>query len=393
MNYVTCGYEPRRALEIFEELCAIPHGSGNERGIADYIAAFADKNGLFCLRDETGNVFVRKNASLGFEDHGAILLQGHMDMVCEKNADSDHDFERDGLDLRVIDGYLWANGTTLGADNGIAVAMMLALLETDEHPALECLFTVEEETGLAGAKGFDCSPVTAKIMINLDSEGDGQVIAAEHILQKYRKELNDWGELPQADTGNIVKKNKAIDQLVAETTELKRERDVLTAELTISKDHVVKYKRLATDIEANLRMTRSMVARLKNALARHTSAVAVEKIMEDQYKINAGEFGSVASVSEIQKEVKAIKKADVPKYSAKEIADREQAYKTAMAKGETAEKEKNYADALIHYWKATEFKPDSAEVQKSLARVYLIRRDFANARDHYRNLSGVLTDL
>ena len=177
MNYVTCGYEPRRALEIFEELCAIPHGSGNERGIADYIAAFADKNGLFCLRDETGNVFVRKNASPGFEDHGAILLQGHMDMVCEKNADSDHDFERDGLDLRVIDGYLWANGTTLGADNGIAVAMMLALLETDEHPALECLFTVEEETGLAGAKGFDCSPVTAKIMINLDSEEEWQITA------------------------------------------------------------------------------------------------------------------------------------------------------------------------------------------------------------------------
>ena len=150
MNYVIKNYEPKRVFEIFEDLCAIPHGSGNESGIADYIAAFAEKNGLFCLRDETGNVFVRKNATKGYEDVDAIMLQGHMDMVCEKNADSDHDFERDGLKLKVVDGFLWADGTTLGADNGIAVAMMLALLDTCEHPTLECLFTVEEETGLAG---------------------------------------------------------------------------------------------------------------------------------------------------------------------------------------------------------------------------------------------------
>lgn len=177
MNYVVNGYEPKRVFEIFEELCAIPHGSGNESGIADYIAAFADKNGLFCLRDEVGNVFLRKNATEGYEDVPAIMLQGHMDMVCEKNADVEHDFERDGLKLRVIDDYLWADGTTLGADNGIAVAMMLALLETNDHPTLECLFTVEEETGLAGAQGFDCSPVTAKRMINLDSEEEWQITA------------------------------------------------------------------------------------------------------------------------------------------------------------------------------------------------------------------------
>lgn len=177
MEYVIKGREPKRAFEIFEELCAIPHGSGNEKGIADYIEKFATERRLFILRDSTGNVFLRKNATEGYENTAPIMLQGHMDMVCEKNSDSAHDFLRDGLTLKVIDGMLWADGTTLGADNGIAVAMMLALLETDGHPTLECLFTVEEETGLAGAKGFDCAPVTAKKMINLDSEEDWQITA------------------------------------------------------------------------------------------------------------------------------------------------------------------------------------------------------------------------
>lgn len=177
MNYVTNGYSPKEVLEIFEDICAIPHGSGNESGVADYIEGFARSRGLFCLRDTTGNVFVRKEATDGYESIPAIMLQGHMDMVCEKNADSDHDFEKDGLTLKIKDGCLWADGTTLGADNGIAVAMMLALLDTDKHPRLECLFTVEEETGLGGAKGFDCSSVTARKMINLDSEEEWQITA------------------------------------------------------------------------------------------------------------------------------------------------------------------------------------------------------------------------
>lgn len=177
MNYVTSGYSPKEVFEIFEDICAIPHGSGNESGVADYIEKYAKSRGLFCFRDSTGNVFVRKEAAPGYENTPAIMLQGHMDMVCEKNADSDHDFEKDGLTLHIKDGCLWANGTTLGADNGIAVAMMLALLDTDKHPRLECLFTVEEETGLGGAKGFDCTPVTAKKMINLDSEEEWQITA------------------------------------------------------------------------------------------------------------------------------------------------------------------------------------------------------------------------
>ena len=199
---VTYGYEPREALEIFEDLCAIPHGSGNEKGVADYIEKFANTRGLFCLRDETGNVFIRKNATAGYENTPAILFQGHMDMVCEKNADSDHDFEKDALKLYVKDGFLWADGTTLGGDNGIAVAMMLALLDTDAHPTLECLFTVEEETGLAGAKGFDCSPVTAKKMINLDSEEEWLITAG--CAGGCRTEVDFYHTPVEAEVGDVT---------------------------------------------------------------------------------------------------------------------------------------------------------------------------------------------
>lgn len=177
MSYIVKGYKNQRVFEIFEDLCAIPHGSGNEVGIADYIEHFVSDPGLECDRDDTGNVFVRKGAAAGYEDIPPLLLQGHMDMVCEKNDGVEHDFEKDALELFVENGLLGARGTSLGGDNGIAVAMMLALLCTDKHPTLECLFTVEEETGLTGAKGFDCSKITAKRMINLDSEEENTVTA------------------------------------------------------------------------------------------------------------------------------------------------------------------------------------------------------------------------
>ncbi|MBR2440725.1 MAG: hypothetical protein IKB25_11050 [Lentisphaeria bacterium] len=212
-----------------------------------------------------------------------------------------------------------------------------------------------------------------------------ELLENQALVQRFRKELNEWGDVPQTETGDIVKKNKAIDELVAETADLRKERDVLTTELTISKDNVVKYKRLATDIEANLQITRAVVARLKNALARHTSAVEVEKLIEEQYKVNSGEYGPVASVSEIQKEVKIIEDEEKPKFTAEELTARKKAYEDRMKKGLAAEKNKDYTEALIHYWKATEFNPESAELQKALARVYLIKRDFVNARDHYRD--------
>ena len=181
MEYMIKGYRHTSFFEYFEEISAIPRGSGNEGGMVDYLKAFAEARGIFCYTDEHRNVFMRKAATAGYEDVAPILLQGHTDMVCEKNGDCTHDFEKDPLDLYIDkNGLLRAKGTTLGADDGVAVALMLALLDDEsfEHPVLECLFTSGEETGLFGAHGFDCSLITARRLLNMDTSPDGEAIAS-----------------------------------------------------------------------------------------------------------------------------------------------------------------------------------------------------------------------
>ena len=179
---ILSGYEPASVLSFFEDICAIPHVSGDEKAIADYIESFAKARGLACYRDAVHNVFIKLPASEGHESSPAVMLQGHTDMVGEKTADSTHDFATDGLKLRVDEqGWISATDTTLGGDNGIAVAMMLAILDNppEPHPAVECLFTVSEETGLEGAWAFDpvAAEATAHTMINLDSEAEGVITA------------------------------------------------------------------------------------------------------------------------------------------------------------------------------------------------------------------------
>lgn len=174
-NLTLAALEPARVFYYFEQLCGIPHGSGNVRGVADYLQAFAEEHGLACERDGAENVLIRKAASPGYEDAPVVILQGHTDMVCAKRPDSAHDFLRDGLTLLTDGETVRADGTTLGADNGIAVAMALALLEdkTAEHPALEVVLTSDEEIGLLGAKAFDCGKLQGKLLLNLDSEDEG----------------------------------------------------------------------------------------------------------------------------------------------------------------------------------------------------------------------------
>ena len=169
--------EPKRVFYYFEEFCKIPHGSGNTKQISDYLVSFAKEHGLEYVQDEMNNVVIYKPATEGYEDAPAVILQGHMDMVCEKRPDVDHDFTKDPLNISVKDGYVTANGTTLGGDDGIAVAYGLALLESKDlaHPALEVLITVDEEIGLLGAEGFDCSVLKGKRLINLDSEAEGSL--------------------------------------------------------------------------------------------------------------------------------------------------------------------------------------------------------------------------
>ncbi|MDY3018309.1 MAG: aminoacyl-histidine dipeptidase [Blautia sp.] len=169
--------EPKRVFYYFEELCKIPHGSGNTKQISDYLVSFAKEHGLEYVQDEMNNVVIYKPATKGYEDAPAVILQGHMDMVCEKRPDVEHDFTKDPLNISVQDGYVTANGTTLGGDDGIAVAYGLALLESEDiaHPALEVLITVDEEIGLLGAEGIDCSVLKGKRLINLDSEAEGSL--------------------------------------------------------------------------------------------------------------------------------------------------------------------------------------------------------------------------
>lgn len=178
MDYVINGYKPEALFRFFEDLAAIPHGSYNEAGVADALVSFAEVRGLECYRDELNNVLIKKPATPGYEGEPAVLIQGHTDMVCEKNAATEHDFKTQPLELYVEDGYLHARGTTLGADDGVAVALMLALLDgvAEHHPELECLFTASEEVGLVGATGFDYDHISARRMINLDSDDEGMVV-------------------------------------------------------------------------------------------------------------------------------------------------------------------------------------------------------------------------
>lgn len=171
-DYVVKGYKPERFFRFFEDISQIPRGSGNEKAISDHLVAFAEERGLEVYRDEENNVLIKMPATKGYEDRGAVVLQGHVDMVCEKNNGVEHDFLRDPIKLRLDGEYLKACGTTLGADNGVAVALMLALLdgELEEHPAYECLFTTNEEVGLTGAYAFDYSKLSGRSLINMDSE-------------------------------------------------------------------------------------------------------------------------------------------------------------------------------------------------------------------------------
>jgi dipeptidase D len=175
MANVMEGLKPEGVWKYFAEIARIPRGSKNEAAISRYVLETARKLGLKAKADAVGNVIVAKPASTGREDARPICLQGHMDMVCEKSIDKKHDFLKDPIEIVRKEGFLMANGTTLGADNGIGVATNLAVMEdrTLQHGPLELLFTVDEETGLTGANSLQPDFVTCRTLINLDSEEEG----------------------------------------------------------------------------------------------------------------------------------------------------------------------------------------------------------------------------
>ncbi|MFO8055660.1 MAG: aminoacyl-histidine dipeptidase [Bacteroidales bacterium] len=178
MNEELLDLEPKRIWLYFKEILEIPRPSKKEEKISAYLMDFAKAHKLECIQDKVGNLLINKPGTPGKENAPAVILQSHIDMVCEKNNDVEHDFEKDPITAYVDDkGWVRAKGTTLGADDGIGIAAQLALLEAGDidHPPLECLFTVDEETGMTGAFGLEKGMLKGEILLNLDSEDDGEL--------------------------------------------------------------------------------------------------------------------------------------------------------------------------------------------------------------------------
>ncbi len=169
------GLKPESVFYYFEKLCAIPHGSGNTKAISDYLVSFAREQGVAYIQDALNNILMFQEGTCGYENHEPVILQGHMDMVCEKDEDCPVDMDTQGLDVTHDDTDVFAKGTTLGGDDGIAVAYAMALLadKSIPHPPLEVIITVDEETGMFGAADIDLSMLQGRTMINLDSEDEG----------------------------------------------------------------------------------------------------------------------------------------------------------------------------------------------------------------------------
>ena len=169
------GLKPESVFAYFEKICSIPHGSGNTKPISDYLVSFAQEQGIRYIQDDANNVILFQEGTCGYEDHAPVILQGHMDMVCEKDADCPINMDNEGLDITHDGQCIYAKGTTLGGDNGIAVAFALAILadKTIAHPPLEVIITVDEEIGMLGADSIDLSMLKGRTLLNLDSEEEG----------------------------------------------------------------------------------------------------------------------------------------------------------------------------------------------------------------------------
>ena len=194
---------PEKVFHYFSEISKIPRGSNKEKKISDWIVKFAKERNLEVVQDKAFNVFIRKPATAGYEEYSPLILQGHMDMVWEKNKNTQFDFETQGIELVTEDGFLKAKGTTLGADNGIAVAYALAILDSDDlkHPELEIILTTDEEDGMSGVNNLDFGIFSGKTLINLDTEEYGQVYVSSAGGARIFNEFNfDAEKLEDDDT-------------------------------------------------------------------------------------------------------------------------------------------------------------------------------------------------
>ena len=170
--------KPQKVWNFFKQINDIPRGSGNEKAVSDYFVQFAKKRNLWVHQDESFNIIIKKDGTKGYENSPAVIIQGHMDMVCEKVKESTHDFMKDPIKMLVKGDMVTADGTTLGADDGIAAAMGLAILDSDNiaHPPIELVLTTDEESGMGGARNLDTSLLQGRRLINIDSEEEGHIL-------------------------------------------------------------------------------------------------------------------------------------------------------------------------------------------------------------------------
>lgn len=180
MSGVLKDLQPSKVFEYFEAISQIPRESGHEKAISDYMVKFAKELGLEVHQDKAYNIYIKKPSTKGYENVPGVILQGHLDMVCEKNKDTEHDFKTQGLDLYIEGDWIGARGTTLGADNGVAIAYQMAILadRTLKHPTIECLMTTDEERGMTGVAHLEPEHIQGKILVNLDTEVEGEFLVS-----------------------------------------------------------------------------------------------------------------------------------------------------------------------------------------------------------------------
>ncbi len=299
------GLQPQKVFYYFEKICQIPHGSGNMEQISNYLLDFAKERNLLCIQDDLKNIIIIKEATPGYEQEEPFILQGHMDMVAVKEPDCEIDMTREPLRLHVDNGRIYAEGTSLGGDDGIAVAYCLALLDAQdlEHPRLEIILTVDEETGMEGAMGIDLSVLQGRRMINLDQEEEGifitscaggarvdvkipmQRVQPGQVKGTYSLMEVKISGLPGGHSGTEINKNignanvlmgQLLEELAAQTQIMLVSLEGGVADNAIPREASARVAVQNADIEQMTRLVKEQETRLKKRLSSSNPGLLIE---------------------------------------------------------------------------------------------------------------------
>ena len=294
----------QKVFDIFAEICKVPRPSKHEEQISRWLQSFAAAHGIECVADEAMNVIMRVPATPGYEDREGVILQAHMDMVCEKNGDVAHDFMTDPIETYIDGEWLKAKGTTLGGDDGIGISMALAAITDPElpHPAIECLFTVDEETGLTGAMKLRDGMLRHKRLINLDSEDDGQIFIG------CAGGIDTLAKMHYTPISLCQPEGRSVSEAVCQPSGLSGEAGLIAIRLSVggligghSGDDINKGRANANQIlvwflarimpQTDLQLASINGGNLRNAIAREAEAViAIPMAFKEQIRIEWNHF-------------------------------------------------------------------------------------------------------